>query len=153
MHEYSVIGHSRASVGRYLGMVAGLLASLVAILLTLALKLAERLGFLEGTARVIIFPLNAAAFYLLGHLAFEKWIWKRKIFQALLGIPDLNGEWNCIGETKDENGNVTFQLECNGKYHPDMGKDLGVPQYRSIKLTKQVGVSHQRAWTWPCAHV
>jgi hypothetical protein len=108
MHEYSVIGHSRASIGRYLGVAAGLLASLVAVLVTLALDLAGKFGFSEGISRVVIFPLNATAFYLLGHLAFDKWVWKQKLIQMLLGIPDLNGEWDCLGETKDDNGNVVF---------------------------------------------
>lgn len=106
-HEYSVIGHSRASIGRYLGTAAGLLASLTAVVVTFGLDLATKLGLSTGAANIILFPVNAATFYFVGHLVFERWIWRRKIIQGLLGIPDLNGEWDCLGETKDENGNVT----------------------------------------------
>jgi len=106
-HEYSVIGHSRASIGRYLGTAAGLLASLTALIATAGLDLAKRFSLSSDTTGVILFPLNAATFYFIGHLVFEKWIWRRKIVQALMGIPDLNGEWVCNGETKDMDGNVT----------------------------------------------
>jgi len=39
-HEYAVIGHSRATVGRFLGIVAGLASSL---LTTLVLRIAQEL--------------------------------------------------------------------------------------------------------------
>lgn len=106
-HEYSVIGHSRAAIGRYIGMAAGLCASLAAVVAAYALDLASYFGFSEATSRVVIFPLNATVFYFLGHLAFDHWIWKFKSLKPLLGIPDLNGDWICHGETMDESGNVT----------------------------------------------
>ena len=107
-HEYSVIGHSRASIGRYLGAVAGLLASATAVLVTLGFDFAQKIGLSDGAANTVLFPMNAATFYFIGHLVFEKWVWRRKVIQLVLGVPDLNGEWDCLGETKDEDGNVTY---------------------------------------------
>lgn len=106
-HEYSVIGHSRASIGRYLGVAAGLLASITAVLVTLGLDLVQKFGVSNEAAKVLLFPVNATTFYLIGHLAFEKWVWRRKFVQTLLGVPDLNGEWDCQGETRDQDGNTT----------------------------------------------
>lgn len=111
-HEYSIIGHSRATIGRHLGTLAGGLAALTAVGATAILDLASRFGFSTPTSGVILFPLNAAIFYFLGHLLFDKWIWRLKKVQTLLGIPDLNGEWECQGETKDDQGNVTFQWQA-----------------------------------------
>ncbi len=108
-HEYSVIGLDRTSVGRYLGAVAGFMASVVATLVSLGFDLATRLGLSDGGSSLVIFPLNAALFYFLGHLAFNKWIWRQKIVQEALGVPDLNGEWVCQGVTKDSEGNVTYK--------------------------------------------
>jgi len=65
-HEYSIIGHSRASIGRYLGTAAGLLASLTAVVVTIGFDLAKKYGLSDGVTSVIIFPLNAAAFYFIG---------------------------------------------------------------------------------------
>lgn len=111
-HEYSVIGHSRALVGRYLGIAAGALASLVAVLVAIGFEFAKEYGLSDGTRSVIIFPLNAALFYFFGYFAFDHWLWKREWMQKLLGIPDLNGDWKCQGETKDIDGNVIHTWEA-----------------------------------------
>ncbi len=111
-HEYSVIGLDRTSIGRYLGTFAGLMASMAAILITLIFDLAQRFGLSDGSSTLVILPVNAAAFYFLGHLAFNKWIWRRQFVQGLLGVPDLNGEWDCYGTTKDNEGNTTYEWKA-----------------------------------------
>lgn len=111
-HEYSVIGLDRTTIGRYLGTTAGLIASTVAVLATLGFDLAKRLGLSDAGTSLVIFPLNATVFYFFGHLAFNKWIWRRKFIQAILGVPDLNGEWECLGFTKDNEGNVTYEWKA-----------------------------------------
>ncbi len=112
-HEYSVIGLDRTAIGRYLGVVAGVAASLVAMVATLAFDLAQRFGFSDVGAGVAIYPINAGLFYFLGHLAFNKYIWRRKFVQTILGVPDLNGEWACKGVTKDNDGNVIYEWDAN----------------------------------------
>ena len=107
-HEYSVIGHSRSHVGRYIGASAALLASITALLVMLGMDVAKHFGLSPGAATVIIFPLNATTFYFLGHWAFDTWMWRSTIFQKMMGVPDLNGDWICKGETKDDKGNVTY---------------------------------------------
>lgn len=49
-HEYAVIGHSRATVGRFLGVAAGLASSSVALVIATAITYAERWGFLHERA-------------------------------------------------------------------------------------------------------
>jgi hypothetical protein len=92
-----------------LGTAAGLLSSATAVLATIGLDIAKRLGLSDGGASLAVFPISAATFYFLGHLAFNKWIWRQKVVQELLGVPDLNGEWVCQGTTKDNEGNVTHE--------------------------------------------
>lgn len=111
-HEYAVIGLDRTAIGRYLGTAAGLMASTAAILATLGFDMATRLGFSEAGSSLVIFPLNATVVYFFGHLAFNKWIWRRKSVQAILGVPDLNGEWECHGLTKDNEGAVTYEWKA-----------------------------------------
>jgi len=98
-HEYAIIGHSRTNIGRTLGTIAGILATLAALAASTALHLAERLGWANGMPRVILFPLTASVFYPIGHLIFNKWIWRWDWVCSLLGIPNLSGTWDCIGQT------------------------------------------------------
>jgi len=99
-HEYAVIGHSRAMVGRFLGIIAGLASSGVAVGIATVISLAERWGFLQARAFWTL-PLTAAIFYTLGHLAFDKWAWRTWLIHLVLDIPDLRGKWQCEGETID----------------------------------------------------
>lgn len=105
-HEYSVIGHSRAAVGRYLGTVAGIVASACALFVTIALDLAKRSGFSEWAPEVVLLPISAAVVYPVGHWLFDAWAWKWRPMLKVLRIPNLNGEWACDGKTMDSDGNV-----------------------------------------------
>lgn len=101
-HEYSIIGHSRAKIGRSLGTAAGILASFSALVASAALDLATRLGFAEGTPRILLFPLTAALFYSIGHWAFDNWIWRWPMAYQWLNIPNLAGTWDCLGTTDSD---------------------------------------------------
>lgn len=107
-HEYAVIGHSRATVGRFLGIAAGLASSGLAVVIATAITYAERWGFLDAHAYWKL-PLTAAIFYTFGHLAFDKWAWRTWLVHRILAIPDLRGKWDCVGETIDPNtGTITY---------------------------------------------
>lgn len=107
-HEYAVIGHSRAMVGRFLGIIAGLASSGLAVLIATAITYAESWGFIQARAFWTL-PLTAAIFYALGHLAFDKWAWRTWLIHVFLDIPDLRGKWECIAESLDpQTGAVTY---------------------------------------------
>lgn len=99
-HEYAVIGHSRAMVGRFLGIFAGLASSAVAVLVATVITCAQSWGFLQDRAFWTL-PMTAAIFYAIGHLAFDKWAWRTWLIHKFLDIPDLRGKWDCVGETVD----------------------------------------------------
>lgn len=98
LHEYAVIGHSRAAWGRHLGTAAAIIASVCAAIAVAGFELAQKLG-LSNTGQVILWPLSAAIIFPFAHWLFDKWIWKWGIMSPLLNIPDLNGEWECQGLT------------------------------------------------------
>lgn len=108
-HEYSVIGLNRTAIGRYLGIAAGVMSSVAAMLATFCFDLVQRFGFSDNSTVSIVFPLNAAFFYFIGYEVFTKWIWRWVVVQKLFGVPDLNGEWICDGQTKDNDGKTTYE--------------------------------------------
>ena len=99
-HEYAVIGHSRATVGRFLGIGAGLASSGLAVLIASGITYAKSRGYFQDHAFWTL-PLTAAIFYTLGHLAFDKWAWRTWLVHKFLDIPDLRGKWDCVGESID----------------------------------------------------
>jgi hypothetical protein len=101
-HEYSIIGHSRAVVGRYLGTVAGILAGGSAIAAGAAFELFEQLGLKDTSTEVILWPLTVGAIFAAVHFIFDKLVWRWGIVRRLTGIPDLNGKWMVEGLTIGE---------------------------------------------------
>lgn len=104
-HEYSMIGHSRATIGRWLGVVSGMAAGAVTTLAGSAL-MGHIMGWVSLQEHPVSIPVSAATFYVVGHFCFDRWLWKKSWVQKLLGIPDLNGKWQCAGETLDPGSGV-----------------------------------------------
>lgn len=149
IHEYSMIGHSRASIGRWLGVIAGLLTGGAASLIAFTATLSAALGWTENPPHPIVIPITATTFYVLGHFIFDHWLWKRDFVQKILGIPDLHGKWTCKGEKL--NGNTgAIELEWDGvvtitqswekiKVHLDTGKSRSNSVAASIIKEDDVG--------------
>jgi hypothetical protein len=104
LHEYSVVGHSRAVIGRYLGTVAGILAGGGAIAAGAAFELFDRLGLHVSRSGIVLWPLTVGLIFTAVHFAFDKLLWRWAIVRRITGIPNLNGVWTVNGTTKSEGG-------------------------------------------------
>ncbi|WP_421289151.1 pancortin-3 [Aeromonas veronii] len=96
MHDYAVFGHSRATVGRYLGFLSVILTGLISSVI-LWLHQVEGLSFMS------VATVSTAAIYFALHWVFNNYVWKKV---PLLKIPDLNGVWSVRGETLSEDDGV-----------------------------------------------
>jgi hypothetical protein len=93
MHEYSVVGHSREKVVFYISLIAVVASPTIT---WLASKIVAVIGFNLGTATV-----GAAAVFAVLFWVFNSVLWRTRIVQKALGVPDLNGEWSCQGHSID----------------------------------------------------
>lgn len=98
VHDYAIFGHDRVAIGRWLGVASILIAGAVAQLIVIANDLTGWSGFAKAT-------VTTGLVYLVLHWLFNRWIWKISILE----IPDLSGEWDVVGRTLDEAGNVRWQ--------------------------------------------
>lgn len=98
-HEYSVIDHPRAVIGRWLGTTAGAIAAIITIVAPIITGWFDRLHAEVGTPRWIVAPIAAGLVFTLVHLAFDKLVWRWPLVRTLLRIPDLNGVWEVSGKT------------------------------------------------------
>ncbi|WP_411910250.1 Cap15 family cyclic dinucleotide receptor domain-containing protein [Agrobacterium vitis] len=104
-HEYSVVGHSRSSIGRYLAILAAALASAFSATGLLWLQFSSHLGLPPWT-QVLAIPISGSVIYAFVHFGFDRWGWK--VFFRVTGFPNLDGKWTCDGRTFDSNGNITY---------------------------------------------
>ncbi len=104
-HEYSIMGHSRATIGRYLGALAAWIAAGSAALTGLVTWAIHSLGFAALITPIVIVPVSVVLVYPIAHFAFDRFAWKYA--GLILKIPDISGIWNCEGTTLSDDGSVT----------------------------------------------
>jgi len=108
-HEYSVIGHRRSTIGRYLGMLATILVSLLPAVGIGLSDLMAKIGVPEWGKYFIVIPITASLTYTALHWFFNKYGWRPLSFFAQ--IPNVAGEWLCVGQTINDDGSVAQDWE------------------------------------------
>lgn len=99
-HEYALLhGVSRAVVARTLAFLAMLIASLLVALALAAVHFAESIGLMSGAPRVLVWPLTATVIWGLLYAVFDRYVWRIPFLLRWMKLPDLRGEWDCIGRT------------------------------------------------------
>lgn len=105
-HEYTIIGHRRSTVGRYLALAATALAAAIYGLSKAAVTILKEHGY--WVSEVVLWPITAGVLYIILHFIFDTWGWKWPMAQKVLGVPDIGGTWDCQGTTLDKDGNVLY---------------------------------------------
>jgi hypothetical protein len=105
-HEYSVVGHSRANVGRYIGAFAALVASGATAWGAGLASVSARLGFPQWTQTVLLIPVTGGLVYLLSHWLFNRYAWRSLCWVSQ--VPHIAGTWDCDGVTIGDNGEIRF---------------------------------------------
>ncbi|WP_157212975.1 hypothetical protein [Pseudomonas sp. M47T1] len=104
-HEYSVIGHRRSTIGRYLGMLATIVVSFLPAIGIGLSDLIAQLGLSDWSKYFLVIPITASLTYTALHWFFNKYGWRPLSFLAQ--VPNIAGEWGCVGQTLNDDGTVT----------------------------------------------
>lgn len=108
-HEYSILGHSRASLGRHLGTVAAAAAGSSVLVAPAILAILEKFGLIDEIPRLLLWPITAGLFYLAIHWLFDRYLWRWNWLARFLGLPNLSGQWVCNAQTFDSDNKPTFE--------------------------------------------
>ena len=127
MHDYAIFNHSRATIGRYLGVCSFLFAS------TLTSFFAA-LFALTGSSLFVGAGVSSAVVYFVFHIIFNKKAWKIK----WLDIPDINGVWSVKGQTLGEDEKV--------KYNWDGELDIS-QNWEKILIFQETKISESKSYT------
>ena len=101
MHDYAIFGHSRATIGRWLGVSSIIFTGFISSLLVWLYQATQ----IEAFATAVITP---AIVYFSLHYLFNKFAWKLPIFS----IPDISGIWSVTGHTLNEDGTDKYRWDA-----------------------------------------
>lgn len=127
MHDYAIIDHNRANVGRLLGGASLALAYLISLGL---LKLAK-ISFFENLTN---FTVSTGSLYLLIYYLFNKFLWKIPLFK----LPNIQGIWLINGETIDQNNQFLYKWT---------GKLVVEQTWNKIAITLKTKQSESKSYT------
>lgn len=105
LHEYTIIGHNRSEIGRWMGA----LSIIAAPLITQGLLWLSQLPFLTSIIheKIAIFTISTGSVYLCLYWLFNKYGWQ--LLDSCLHIPNLNGKWQLTGLTKSLDGTTSHE--------------------------------------------
>ncbi|CNF37011.1 Cap15 family cyclic dinucleotide receptor domain-containing protein [Yersinia enterocolitica] len=104
-HEYIVIsGMNRSKVGKILGTVASVISALLIYVVFKLFDYAEYFNINANVPPSVLSLIGAGTIYMLLYTWFSSSLWKSSNFTQFLKVPNLSGEWECIGEGKTNNG-------------------------------------------------
>lgn len=139
-HEYSIIGHKRSEIGRWLGVASVVLAPVM----TYFIVWISQLPFLMGSqGKLSAFTVSTGIIYLVLYWVFNRygWIWLDKI----LNIPNLSGRWQVNGITLNQDGTARFnwngELIISQKWD-SIAIELKTSQSASYSETASLLVKH-----------
>ena len=119
-HGYSIEGHNRASVGRYLAGIAAIAATLATTLLASIGKLMVALGMPSWAYSYSAIAISASLAYGVVYWIFNKYAWKA--LSRLWKIPNIDGEWKGSGQSMDDDGTIKFEWSSTIKISQDWEK-------------------------------
>lgn len=98
-HEYALLnGANRSNIGRWISVISAAVSSLVVFVVLAAVDLAKVWGLGPNLPPLILAPLGAGTVYVILYWLFDRHGWKIGHLRALLKLPNLSGQWSCVGQ-------------------------------------------------------
>lgn len=143
-HEYAIIGHKRAEIGRWLGFASVLLAPILTSLITWASGWPLLATSIQ--AKMVAFTVSTGLVYAVLYWVFNRHVWRW--LNKVLSIPDLSGTWSVAGKSLSLEGEVKFEWSGTLKITQKWDRiaiELKTSQSGSFSETASVLLRHDGA--------
>lgn len=112
-HDYALLGGlDRAQVGRYLSLVAASVSAGIVFVLLAAVNLAQRLGLPANLTPSVLSLVGAGAVFGALYWIFNRYAWQWPVLNSAVKVPNLSGEWECMGKTFQPDGKVQYEWKA-----------------------------------------
>ncbi len=113
-HEYTHLGGvSRIYVGRFLGIVSAVVSGGIVFALLWGVDLARSMGWAVNLPPSVLSLVGAGVVFTVLTWLVNRHAWRWPLVKGVLKVPDLSGEWTCVGHTIGTASNAEY--DWNGK--------------------------------------
>jgi SMODS-associating 2TM, beta-strand rich effector domain len=104
-HEYALLGGTnRTKVGRYLSLLAASVSAGIVFILLSAVNIAHRWGLPVNLTPAVLSLVGAGAVFAALYWLFDRYAWRWPYLGKIIKVPNLAGDWNCVGQTINADG-------------------------------------------------
>lgn len=108
-HEYALLGGvNRATVGRYITLIAASVSGAIVFVLLALVDIAKRFNIPANLPPTVLSLAGAGTVFAVLYWLFDKYVWRWSRISLLLKIPNLSGEWVCEGRSLGPDGELAF---------------------------------------------
>lgn len=108
-HEYALLGGiNRAKIGRYISLVSAAISGGMVFFLLTAVDLARKYDLPVNAPPTLLSLIGAGAVFSTLYWFFDHYAWRWPVVARLLKVPDLAGDWECLGKSLNEKGETLF---------------------------------------------
>jgi hypothetical protein len=112
-HDYSLHGGlNRAKVGRYLTLIAASISAGIIFVLLSLVDIAHRYNLNVNLPPSVLSLVGASIVFTVLYWILNRFAWRWPLLNKALKVPDLAGEWQCIGQTIQPGGAPGYQWEA-----------------------------------------
>ncbi len=112
-HEYALLGGlNRAKVGRYLGLVAAAVSAAIVFVLLSLVDFAKSLGMPANLTPSVMSLVGAGAVFGVLYWIFNRYAWRWPLLNLAVKVPNLSGDWKCMGKTYNPDGSVQYEWKA-----------------------------------------
>lgn len=139
MHEYSVIGHPKHKITFGIAALSGVISSIISN------EIQPWLQELFNFSSIATFPVSTFTIFSLLYLLFSLLLWKSSLYKKLFHVPNLDGDWDCIGLSNNIKLNKQFDWNGIVNIRQDWDKiliTLKTENSQSNSLSTTVGIKY-----------
>ncbi|MGY8663524.1 hypothetical protein Q3C01_14300 [Bradyrhizobium sp. UFLA05-109] len=109
-HDYSLHGGlNRAKVGRYLTLIAASCSAGIVFVLLSLVDIAHRFDLNTNLPPSILSLVSASVVFTVLYWVLNRFAWRWPMLSMALKVPDLAGDWSCVGQTINPDGTQGYQ--------------------------------------------
>lgn len=111
-HEYALLGGvNRTRIGRWIAITSAAVSACILYIVLSVVDIAKAFGLPVNFAPSVLSLFSAGAIFSVLYWVFDRFLWRYPKMIGVLKVPDLSGDWSCVGQSISKEGKLSYNWE------------------------------------------